>query len=52
MPKASASLEFPNEHDWLLMSESGTKRTSRDVRSSVAIGGKADMSGKAYFGSE
>ena len=25
------------------MSESGTKRTSRDVRSLVAIGGKADM---------
>jgi hypothetical protein len=30
----------------------GTKRTSSDVRSSVAIGGKADMLGKAHFGSD
>jgi hypothetical protein len=28
----------------------GTKRTSSDVRSSVAIGGKADMTRTAHFG--
>jgi hypothetical protein len=30
----------------------GTNRTTSDVRSSVANGGKADMPGKAYIGSE
>jgi hypothetical protein len=30
----------------------GTKRTSSDVRSSVANGGKADMTGKVHFGRE
>ena len=30
----------------------GTNRTSSDVRSSVAIGGKADMLKKVYFGSD
>ena len=29
----------------------GTNRTSRDVRSSVAIGGKADIAWTAHFGS-
>jgi hypothetical protein len=38
----------PNSHGE--MSESGTDRTTNDVRSSVATGGKADMPGKAYFG--
>ena len=32
------------------MSLLGTKRTSRDVRSLVAIGGRADMAGEARFG--
>jgi hypothetical protein len=32
------------------MSPVGTKRTSRDVRSLIAIGGKADMVGKVDFG--
>jgi len=30
----------------------GTNRTSRDVRRSVAIGGKADMRRAAHFGRE
>ena len=30
----------------------GTKRTSSDVRSSVANGGKADITLKAHFGSD
>jgi hypothetical protein len=30
----------------------GTNRTSIDVRSSVAIGGKPDMASKALFGSD
>ena len=34
------------------MSALGTKRTSRDVRSSVAIGGKADVTLTAHFGSD
>jgi hypothetical protein len=34
----------------LLTSESGTRRTSRDVCSLIAIGGKADMVGKVDFG--
>jgi hypothetical protein len=33
-------------------SVSGTNRTSSDVRCLVANGGKADMPGKAYFGSD
>jgi hypothetical protein len=34
------------------MSPIGTFETSRDVRSLVAIGGKADMALKAHFGSD
>jgi hypothetical protein len=34
------------------MSLHGTKRTFRDVRSLVAIGGKADVTRNAYFGRE
>jgi hypothetical protein len=34
------------------MSGCGTNRTSIDVRSSVAIGGKPDMAPKAHFGSD
>jgi hypothetical protein len=30
----------------------GTNRTSIDVRSSVAIGGKPDIAPKAHFGSD
>jgi hypothetical protein len=33
-------------------SASGTNRTSSDVRSSVAIGGKADVARTAQFGRE
>ncbi len=33
-----------------LMSLIGTFRTSRDVRSLVAIGGKADVAQATYFG--
>jgi hypothetical protein len=33
-----------------LMSESGTNRTNRDVRSTVAIEGKADMARRTLFG--
>ncbi len=40
MPISAANYyEFAAVHESLL----GTKRTSRDVRSLVAIGGKADM---------
>ncbi len=34
------------------MSLHGTFETSRDVRPSVAIGGKADVAGITHFGSE
>jgi hypothetical protein len=34
------------------MSAVGTKLPIRDVRCMVAIGGKADVSGKAHFGSD
>jgi hypothetical protein len=34
------------------LSASGTKLPIRDVRCTVAIGGKADVSGKAHFGSD
>jgi hypothetical protein len=34
------------------MSEFGTNRTPGDVRNSVANGGKANMPGKAHFGSD
>jgi hypothetical protein len=34
------------------MSGFGTKRTSSDVRSSVAIWGKPDMAQTAHFGSD
>jgi hypothetical protein len=33
-------------------SAAGTFRTSRDVRSSVAFGGKADVAQAAHFGSD
>jgi hypothetical protein len=36
----------------LLTSESGTFETSGDVRSMVAIGGKADVARIAHFGSD
>ena len=38
--------------DEVLMSASGTNRTSWHVRSMVAIGGKADIAGTARFGSD
>jgi len=35
-----------------MMSPIGTKLPIRDVRSSVAIGGRADIALEAHFGSE